>query len=171
MIQKFKIFILFVLLSSSLFTTAGCSNLSFSKPTETATLRPTIRPPKPTRTPTPLPTKTELPTNTPTITPTPTLLPPVDDFSKARLYSFGPRPGWDFGITIQLPDEIKGEYDALVDDPPKKFTCRPLVEYNHPERLYCVGRIPAVDENILFKVVERSTGQVVFKGYVYSPLP
>lgn len=150
---------------------SGCSSLSLGEPTATQTSVPTIRPPKPTRTPTALPSPTATATHTPTITPTATLLPPPDDFSKARLYSSGPRPGWDFSLTIQLPEAIKGEYIAQIGDPAKTFTCRPLTEYTHPERLYCVGRQPGVDKNVIFTIVEKSTEQIVFKGFVYLPLP
>jgi len=163
--------ILVPIMAFSILPIAGCSNLPFAKPTVTVTVYPTIRPPRPTRTPSPSPTSTALPTNTPTITSTATLPPPQDDFSQAKLYSSGPRPGWEFAFTILLPEEIKGDYNAEVGDPPKPFVCRPLIEYAHPDRLYCTGRIPQVDENLLFKVIEKTTGQVVFKGYVFSPLP
>lgn len=163
-----SIFLFFLLTFPGL---SGCANLSMTKPTATQTALPTIRPPKPTRTPTRLPSLTATPTDTPTITPTATLLPPPDDFSKARLYSSGPKPGWDFSLTIQLPEEIKGEYIAKVGDPAKTFPCRQLTEYALPDRLYCVGRQPGADKNVIFTIVEKSTDQVVFKGFVYLPLP
>jgi hypothetical protein len=150
---------------------SACSGLPFAKPTPTMTSYPTIRPVKPTRTPTFSPTSTALPSATPTITPTPTLLPPLDDFSQARLYSSGPIPGWDFSLTILLPKPIQGEYNALVgNEQPKLFTCRPLTEYAHPDRLYCIGRIPAADKQVDYSIVEKNTGQEVFKGNVYAPI-
>jgi hypothetical protein len=169
--QKFLIFTAVPIVLSSLLFLTGCSNLPFSTPTATLTSYPTIRPPKPTRTPTSLPTATATLTETPTITPTATLLPPMDDFSQARLYASGFRPGWDFSLTILLPEAIKGDYDALVGDPPKPFTCRPLTEYAHPDRLFCTGRASGVDKQVIYKIVEKNTGQVVFKGFVYLPLP
>jgi hypothetical protein len=169
--RKLQHLILILASISILVLFSGCTSMSLSKPTPTVTLFPTIRPPKPTRTPTSVPTATALPTGTPTITPTPTLLPPRDDFSQAKLYAFGPTPGWDFSFTLLLPEEIKGEYNATIGDPPKPFTCRPLTEYGHPDRLYCTGRIPKVDQNLDFKIMQKSTGQVVFKGQVFSPLP
>jgi hypothetical protein len=170
--KRFNRQILFALpLIMIIFNVSGCSNFSFSKPTATATVTLTPRPPRHTRTPSATPTATATLTFTPTITSTPSLPPPPDDFSQARLYSSGNGPGWEFFFTIQLPEEIKGEYDALVGDPAKPFTCRPLAEYTHPERLHCTGRIPEVDKNLVFKIIEKETGQVVFKGYVFSPLP
>ena len=164
-------FLLVMTSTLSLTSLTGCATLIPQEPTSTATLFPTIRPPKPTRTPTRSPSPTPLPTDTPTITPTATVPPPLDDFSNASLYAFGPKPGWEFSFTLLLPEEIKGEYHAEVGDPPKQFICRPLTEYFHPERLYCTGRIPKVDQNLPFNIREKSTGQVVFTGYVFSPLP
>lgn len=150
---------------------SGCSNFNFSKPTSTATVTSTPRPPRGTRTPSATPTATVTQTMTLTVTSTATLPPPPDDFSQARLYSSGTGPGWKFFFNIELEEKIVGDYNAVVGDPPKPFTCRPLAEYNHPERLYCTGRIPEVDKNLVFKVIEKETGQVVYKGYVFSPLP
>jgi hypothetical protein len=149
----------------------GCANIMPSKPTATATVTSTPRPPRKTRTPSATPTATSTLTATPTITATATLPPPPDDFSQAHLYSSGTGPGWEFFFTIELREKIVGEYSAVVGDPEKEFTCRPLAEYSHPERLYCTGRIPKVDENLLFKIIETKTGQTVYKGYVFSPLP
>ncbi len=166
------------LLSTLLLTTilawlpvTGCSSMGLSEPTPTQIVYPTIRPPKPTRTPTSTPTATAHADGYPHHHTHPTLPPPQDDFSQARLYSFGPLPGWDFSFTLLLPEEIKGDYNAVVGDPPKPFTCRPLTEYAHPDRLYCAGRIPKVDQDLEFKVIEKSTGQVVFKGYRVQPPP
>jgi len=167
---KTQIF-LSLLLIMLILDVSGCSNFSFTKPTATATVTSTPRPPRRTRTPSATPTVTASLTFTPTITSTPTLPPPPDDFSQAKLYSSGTGPGWEFFFTIQLQEKIIGEYNAVVGDPAKPFTCRPLAEYAHPERLHCAGRIPEVDKNLLFKVIEKETGQVVFKGYVFSPLP
>lgn len=149
----------------------GCSGFSFSKPTPTLTSYPTIRPPKPTRTPTPTATVTAQPTSTATTSPTPTLPPPLDDFSQARLYSSGAQRGWNFSLTLLLPEAIEGEYNAMIGNPPKPFACRPLTEYNHPERLYCVGRIPAADKQVDYQIIEKKTGLVVFTGNVYVPVP
>jgi hypothetical protein len=149
----------------------GCTSLPFTKPTPTLTSYPTIRPPKPTRTPTATATVTSLPSATPTISLTPTLLPPLDDFSQARLYSSGPQPGWNFSFTLLLPQAVKGEYNALIGDPPRAFTCRPLKEYTHPERLYCSGRIPAADKQVDYQITEKETGREVFKGSIYVPVP
>ncbi len=172
MIRKIFLFSTIVLAALiTILSLTGCSSLSFSKPTATLTSYPTIRPPRATRTPTSLPTSTATPTGTPTITSTPTLPPPLDDFSQAKLYASGPRPGWDFTITLLLPEDIKGEYSALVGDPAKPFTCRPLTEYAHPDRLYCSGRQPGADKQVAFSILEKNTNQVVFKGFVYLPLP
>jgi len=166
--RKF-IFLLVVILIT--FVLTGCSSLPFVKSTPTLTTYPTFRPPRPTRTPTATATATSLPSATPTTSSTPTLLPPLDDFSQARLYSSGPQPGWNFSLTLLLPEVVKGEYNALIGDPPKPFTCRPLTEYGHPERLYCSGRIPAADKQVNYFIIEKQTGQVVFKGNLYVPVP
>jgi len=176
MIQK-KHLVLLVLLFAmvALALMTGCSTLPFARPTATVTSSPTATPPKPTLTPTHTPTSTSTSTPTitltPTITSTPTLPPPLDDFSQARLYSSGPRPGWDFAITILLPEPIKGEYIARIGDPQKTYECKSMPEYDHPERLYCSGRQPGVDKNVDFFILEKFTGQEVFKGSVYLPLP
>jgi hypothetical protein len=149
----------------------ACSNLTGNKPTPTSTSFPTIRPPKPTRTTTATATTTAQPSATPTTSSTPTLPPPLDDFSQARVYSSGPIAGWDFSITLLLPETIKGSYSALVGDPPKQFTCRPLTEYAYPDRLYCSGRVPAADKQVEFQILEKESGQVVFKGNVFVPVP
>jgi hypothetical protein len=155
----------------SLSQLAGCKALQGYELTPTLTFYPTIRPPKPTRTPTLTQTPTLLPSNTPTISPTLTFLPPIDDFSEARLYASGPIPGWDFSLTILLPEPIKGEYNALVGNPAKHFTCRPLLEYGHPDRLYCSGRIPNALRDVEYKIIEKNSGQTVFEGIVYIPVP
>jgi len=87
------------------------------------------------------------------------------------LYSSGPQPGWNFSLTLLLPEVVKGEYNTLIGDPPKTFTCRPLTEYGHPERLYCSGRIPAAGKQVNYFIIEKQTGQVVFKGNLYVPVP
>jgi hypothetical protein len=95
----------------------------------------------------------------------------LDDFSQARLYSSGAHPGWEFSLTLLLPEAVKGNYNALIGDPPRLFTCRPLSEYAQPERLYCSGRIPAADKQLDYVITEKESGQVVFKGNVYIPIP
>jgi hypothetical protein len=149
----------------------GCSTFLKSDPTATMTTYPTIRPPKATRTPTITPSSTPLPSFTPTVSSTPTLLPPLDDFSQAKLYSSGAKPGWEFSITLQMPEPVEGDYYALIGAPPKTFTCRPLTEYAQPDRLYCFGHIPAADKQVDFQIIEKGTGQHVFSGNVYVPIP
>jgi hypothetical protein len=164
----------FLLLISIIFLVPfinGCSGFLNREPTPTLTTYPTIRPPKATRTPTATQTKTPLPSFTPTVSATPTLPPPLDDFSQAVLYASGAKPGWNFSLTILLPEPVKGEYNALIGDPAKPFTCRSLTEYRQPERLYCFGRIPAADKQVDFRIIEKVTNQVVFQGNVYVPIP
>jgi hypothetical protein len=166
-----RIFIIPSFIILFFFLQTGCAKMTLSKPTPTIVPSPTIRPPKPTRTPTTTPTQTALPSATPTISSTPTLPPPLDDFSQARLYSSGPKPGWDFSFTLILAEEIKGNYNALIGDPPKPFTCRPLIEYAHPDRLYCSGRIPAAEKQVDYQIIEKESGQIVFKGNLFVPVP
>lgn len=150
---------------------AGCNAIQYSAPTPTQTMYPTIRPPISTRTPTLTRTPTSLPSHTATISPTPSLPPPMDDFSQARLYASGPKPGWEFSLTILLPEPIKGVYNALVGSPARTFTCRPLLEYDYPDRLYCTGRTPNALREVAYKIIEKDSGQTVFEGKVYFPVP
>ena len=149
----------------------ACSSFPFAKTTPTLTAYPTFRPPRPTRTSTVIATFTALPGSTSTMIPTSTQFPPPDDFSLARLYSSGSQPGWNFSFTLLLPEAVEGDYNALIGDPPKPFTCRPLTEYAHPERLFCAGRIPAADKQVNYFIIEKETGQEVFKGNLYVPVP
>lgn len=151
---------------------AGCSG---NTGTPTPTHQPPTRTPLPTftRAPTitPLPTQTSLPIQSPTATTTsyPT---PVVDFSKATYYTGGFLPGWRFFIAIQTDQQIKGSYNAVIQDEKgkaiKQYTC--TVIPNYPKRLYCSGDLPGMAKWFFYTIFDKTSGQPVYSGKVYIPL-
>lgn len=155
---------------------AGCTAVSLQPtavPATTVVSAPTARPTMANiQSPTAqsLPSMTPMPSETPTPAPTATQIPPPDDFTQASLFSAGKLDGWNFGLTISLTEPIQGEYYAQMGDAGRRYSCRPLVEYNHPERLFCSGRIPAVEKSVEFQILQKSNDQPVFSGKIYIPL-
>jgi hypothetical protein len=164
---------LLILIFSLQLALASCSGAQTPPP---VTKQPVLESPtvkvsptsKPSNTPAPSPTIAFTATVTvePTSTSSPTLLPPPDDFSKVKLLTFGPLPNWDFSFTFQFPTAVKGNYYVETIDPKKVYSCRPLLEYNHPDRLYCLGRVPAMEKIVGYHVKDASTDAILFSGKI-----
>lgn len=167
--QQHRLLYLIVIIA---FISAGCSN---QYGTPTLTPKPPTRTPLPTftRAPTitPLPTQTSLATQVPiaTVTPYPTS---AVDFSKATYYTGGFLPGWRFFIAIQADEQIKGSYNAVIQDEKgkavKQYTC--TIIPNYPKRLYCSGDLPGMEKWFFYTIFDKSSGQPVYSGKVYIPL-
>ncbi|NPV77093.1 MAG: hypothetical protein HPY59_12060 [Anaerolineae bacterium] len=136
---------------------------------------PTLPPVRPTRTPvptsTPAPTITPQPTETPLPSPTPlpsnTPFPtPEVDFSKAKFYTAGFLPNWRFFIAIQAEEEMKGSYEALVDQT-VRYRCEVLATY--PKRLYCSGPLRRMNDWVDYSIFQTGAEEPVFKSRVFIP--
>ncbi len=133
----------------------------------TPTMRPTntVVPiqPIPTSTPTIIPSLTQTLTPTLTLTSTPA---PLMDFSQAKVINIGLLPQWKCLITLQLPDEVKGQYFALVNRN-KEYDCEVLKTANN--RLYCIGPLAGVDKFVNFKLYQKDLDYPVFEADLRMP--
>jgi hypothetical protein len=93
-----------------------------------------------------------------------------DDFSEARLLYPVALPNWNMGLTFQLDKEIKGVYRAEIGPTRKDYPCERLDAYQNPDRLFCFGRLPAVDKTVSFTIINTQTNQPVMDGEFYIPL-
>ncbi|MCE1252144.1 MAG: hypothetical protein LWX83_01205 [Anaerolineae bacterium] len=165
--KKISRLLFLTLMVSLLLSATACSGL-FSTPT------PTPSPMPPTDTPTPAPTKTPIPTNTPTptITPSPTitLTPTANagaDFSKAKVILHGKVEGnWYYFITLELPEEPKGEFYALVNQN-KEYTC--TVSTKLPKRITCSGPMAAFDDDFDFDLYLKDYPTALYHTSIYIP--
>jgi hypothetical protein len=164
---------LLVLIFSLQIILASCSG---AKDPLAVTEQPVIESPTAKISPTSMPSRTPMPTPTisftstvtlePTTTSSPTPPPPPDDFSKVKLLSYGPLPNWDFSFTFQFPSAVKGVYYVETIDPKKVYPCRPLLEYNHPDRLFCLGRVPAMEKIVGYNLKDAATDAILFSGKI-----
>lgn len=172
-IKPFLSYALIPILLLIIFLT-GCSGLNQPAPTPTQTptisLPPIVTPPNVIK---PSPTETIKETVTPTLPPTqtssPTIEPPPDDFSKVRLLTFGELPNWQFSITFEFPTAVKGSYYVKTRKPVKTYDCHALIEYRHPERLACIGRVPAVEKTVYYDIFDNKTNTVQYSGSMSIP--
>ncbi len=72
-------------------------------------------------------------------------------------------------FTFGFPSPVEGDYYVETKKPRKVFPCRPLLEYNHPERMVCIGRVPAVEKNIDFSIKDGHTDSVLYTGWISIP--
>jgi hypothetical protein len=160
-----------LLIMTLVLTALGSINCSALAPKPTATPSPTVKPsPRPTRTlePTLTPFPSITPTPTITATPTTTFTPtPLINFSQAKFFTAGFLPGWQFFIAIKLPEPVKGEYYAMIDES-KEYKC--TVISNYPDRLYCTGPLGAQNDYIDYVIIEKSTKNEVYRGRLFVPL-
>ncbi len=124
-----------------------------------------------------LPTATDVPTRQPepteewtatpisSSTPEPTL-PPADNWEGASFYTAGFLQNWNFFIAVQLKEDIKGSYYAVVEEG-KTYYCSN--SYN-PRRLYCSGPLARIDDWVEYEIFDKLTDQSVFKSEVFIPL-
>ncbi len=131
----------------------------------------------------PLPTSTEetapsvtpsIPPHTPeaafTFTPAPskTATPYENiDFSKVELSFGGFLSHWRYFITFKFPEEVRGEYYALVDEN-KEYHCEVLPQY--PTRLYCNGPLVIVYNWANIELFAQGGEEPLFSGRFFIPL-
>ena len=118
----------------------------------------------PTRTVTIKPSQTI--SNTSTFTPSQTQV-PCPDFSGAKIFSMGPMEYWNFFFTIQIEDEILGDYYAILDKN-KQYKCFKLEEY--PNRIYCHGPQVAINDFVDYELYKIGIDKPVLKGSFFIPL-
>ena len=128
-----------------------------------------VQVPQPTHTRTRLPTTTLEPTITPTftITPTQTITPlptPQDDFSGAKTISHGPLRDWNYLITIQLPQPVKGSYQMIMDTN-KAYKCE--IQPGFEKRLYCHGQQVRYNDEVAFYLIDVDTNVKVFEDKIF----
>ena len=123
------------------------------------------------------PSKTPLPTKTITLTPTETTIPtledtatptslPGPDFSNAEVFSMGPMENWNFFFTIQIEEEITGEYHAVVDKN-KDYKCFMMEDY--PNRLYCHGPQVAFNDYVDYELYMDGVDEPVHTDEFFIP--
>lgn len=140
-----------------------------SQPTLTEILPP-IETEAPLEAPTEVPTESLPPTDTPTVetdsstedADSPAVENPLSD---AFIYSSAFLANEQFLVTIQLPQDVSGAYRAEADG--KAFTCQVLAQY--PDRLYCSG--PTLDSGtqVLVRVFEVDSDEVLFEDELLVP--
>ncbi len=163
--RRFQFFFSLAILLAASFIMAACSVLSGATPT------PSPLPPTVTATRTPLPTATFTPLPTATLTPVPSLTPPptptvIAELKDAKFYTSGFLSGYQFFFAVQAKQPIKGHYYATVES--KDYTCQ--VNASRPDRLYCTGRLPAVNKTVDYTIYDQISGQPVMTGSFYIPL-
>ena len=146
--------------------TTGCSTKQ--EVTETSQIIPTVtkvpsKTPLPTKTVTQTPTETTIPTPEDTATKTPI---PGPDFSNAEIFSMGPMENWNFFFTIQIEEEITGEYHAVVDKN-KNYKCFMMEDY--PNRLYCHGPQVAFNDYVEYELYMEGIDEPVHTGEFFIP--
>lgn len=127
-------------------------------PTASPTARPTLAP-----TATVAPTRTPAPSPTSTLALTPTL---ATNFTNAQLYTAGYLPDYRFFFALELPDPVKGDYYAFVDEN-KEYSC--TIPAKHPNRLYCSGPLTKIDGWVSYTIFSSEANIEVFHGRLYAP--
>jgi hypothetical protein len=77
---------------------------------------------------------------------------------------------WRFSFSIEQAEPIDQTYYALVGEHNRKYDCVTLADYGFPNRLYCYGRIPRVDDWIDITVYETGYDTPVFAGEAFISL-
>ncbi len=164
--RRLQIFFLLAISLVLAFTLTACSILGGG-----ATPTPTSLPPTPTDTRTPQPTATSTPLPTATVTPVPSLTPTptatvIAELKDAKFYTSGFLSGYQYFFAVQAKQPIQGHYYARVEQ--KDYTCK--VNPEHTNRLYCTGRLPAVDKSVTYTIYDETSGQPVMTGTINIPL-
>ncbi len=163
--RRFQFVLLIIILLAASFIMGACSVLGGATPTPTP-LPPTstaTRTPLPTATPTSAPTATATPI--PSLTPTPTAT-VIAELKDAKFYTSGFLSGYQYFFAVQAKQPIQGHYYAKVDS--KDYTCE--VNATHTNRLYCYGRLPAVNKTVDYTIYDQTSGQPVMTGTINIPL-
>lgn len=162
-----KTFLFSLFFSVTFITLTGCSALVSPTPTHDPTSTPTK---KPTRTPlpslTPFPSPSPSPSPSPTITASPYPTPQIN-FENVKFYTAGFLTDWRFFIALQAPEAFQGDYFMRVQNN-KQYTCSVINDY--PNRLYCSGPLPVVDDWVNFSLYSSPSEQVLYQGRVYVPM-
>jgi len=118
---------------------------------------------------TPLPTATIIPTLTtvPTLSPTPTPYAGVD-FSKVEVAFGGFLPDYRYFIALRFPEDVVGQYYALVGSNALEYTCEVLPEYTN--RLYCSGPLAGLNKYVTIMLFSAETNDLVFTGEIFIPI-
>ena len=119
--------------------------------------------------PTSLPDPTNLPLPTPTLSLIATVIAePKPIFEYADIYGIAHLQTGQLLITIEVPGDLRGKYQAFVGD--EVFDCSILPEY--PNRLYCIGRDVHEGELVQLRIIEsRSQITVLQKEVGIPPSP
>jgi hypothetical protein len=108
-------------------------------------------------------TPNEEPTQSPSET-------PASMDSPFTLVQTSAEENWRLSITIEQAEPIDQSYYALVGEHNREYDCVTLTDYGFPNRLYCYGRIPRVDDWIEFTVYETKNDAPVFSGRTFISL-
>jgi hypothetical protein len=90
---------------------------------------------------------------------------PKPIFEYARVYGMAHLKTGHLLITIEVPGEIPGTYQAKVGD--EVFDCRILPEY--PNRLYCTGMTSEEGKIVQFSIFESRSQITVFEQELGIP--
>ncbi len=108
----------------------------------------------------------EIVTLTPAISPTVTPYQNID-FSQVELSFGGFLSHWRYFITFKFPEEVRGEYYALVDKN-KEYRCEVLPQY--PNRLYCNGPLVIVYNWAEIELFAIGSEEPLISGQFFVPL-
>ena len=116
--------------------------------------------------PTSLPDPTNLPLPTPTLSLIATIIAkPKPVFEYAQIYGIAHLQTGHLLITIEVPGDLRGKYQAFVGN--EIFDCSILPEY--PNRLYCIGQDVDEGELVQLSIIESWSQLTVFEKEVGIP--
>ncbi len=85
-------------------------------------------------------------------------------FVNAYVYKYGFLSGNKYNITIQLENDVSGDYFGVIAG--EEYTCKVISGY--PDRLYCNGAsVPGGSQ--IINVYEKTTNRLVYSGQVVLP--
>jgi hypothetical protein len=116
--------------------------------------------------PTSLPHPTDHPLPTPTLSLIATVIAePKPIFEYAKIYGIAHLQTGHLLITIEVPGDLRGKYQALVGN--EAFDCNILPEY--PNRLYCIGKDVNEGELVQLRIIEGWSQITVFQIEIGIP--
>jgi hypothetical protein len=92
---------------------------------------------------------------------------PVSELADAVYFTSGYLDGWNFFFAIETSQPVTGSYYAIVDGN-KDYTCE--VQMRYPNRLYCHGRLPKMEDWVDYEVYEAGTARLVSEGNFFIPM-
>jgi hypothetical protein len=112
------------------------------------------------------PEPTDVPLPSPTLSMVATVIAePKPIFEYARIYGMGHLGTGHLLITIEVPGELTGSYQALVAD--EGFQCTVLPDY--PNRLYCTGLTSYQGKYVQLKLIESRSQITVYQTVIGIP--